>query len=75
MRRHGFDAVSFLAGVLLIALGLIFFLPTSVSHLVTVILDLSRWALPALALLVGGVVVATTLMHRQSAGDEEGQAT
>lgn len=71
MRPHRFDPISFLSGVLFTAVGLLFLLPLSISYLVTMVLDLARWVLPALALLAGGVVVATTLVHRSGAGEGE----
>lgn len=75
MKRHKFDTLSFVSGVFITVVGLIFLLPAEASDLVDFFGgfdDLTSWFWP-LAFLAVGALVLVPLLFRKS-GQEDSDA-
>lgn len=69
MKRHSFDTLSFVAGVFIFFIGLIFLLPAEVTDLVDVFGgfdDLTSWFWPLLFLAIGALVLVPLLFNKKS---------
>ncbi len=61
MKPHRFDAVSFISGCLLVAVGLVFLIPFDVSSLIDALVSAVSWAGPVIALAVGLALILSAL--------------
>lgn len=63
MKRHTFDGLSFVTGLVFAAIGLAFLLISDLSNLVDVFTDAGSWFWP-LVLVVTGIAVITPAVTR-----------
>ena len=75
MKRHDFDPVSFVSGVFLTTIGLIFLMPRASRDLIVMITRSSRWIWPVLLVTIGVAVLlsAAARMGRREV-EEDGEA-
>ena len=57
MKSHKFDAISFISGVVAVALGLAFLIPQTPVDLIEMITSLGAWFWPALLVVIGIAVL------------------
>ena len=65
MKTHRFDAVSFIAGLIFTALGLLFLIPQTPEQLVDVVLNSGAWFWPILLVVIGLAVIIPALLPKQ----------
>lgn len=73
MKTHSFDTISFISGVVITALGVLFLIPRDVTDLFALIGDLGNWSSwfwAVVFLAIGAVVLAPLVRRRQSASEE-----
>lgn len=68
MKTHKFDVLSFLSGLVMTVIGLLFLLPEEPSDVFAVLGDIGNWFWPVL-LTVVGVAVLAPLFWQKSADD------
>jgi hypothetical protein len=73
MKTHRFDVLSFLAGLVITGIGLVFLLLPEIHDIVEVLTDAGGWLWPVLLIAVGAAVLAP-LASRSGAGDEGEEA-
>jgi hypothetical protein len=71
MKSHRFDAVSFIAGLIFTALGLLFLIPQTPDQLVDMIMNSGSWFWPILLVAIGLAVIIPALLPKS---DEEPEA-
>lgn len=73
MKTHEFDAVSFISGLLITAIGVLYLIPRDIGDIVDVFVDAGTWFFPVLFLAIGAAVITTALMpsRRKTQEDEE----
>jgi hypothetical protein len=64
MKVHKFDSLSFLAGLVITGIGLIFLLPPEISDIVDVLTSAGTWFWPALFIAIGIAVMAPMISGR-----------
>ncbi len=64
MKPHRFDTVSFIAGLVFTALGLLFLIPQTPEQLIDVLLDSGAWFWPILLVVIGLAVIVPALLPR-----------
>ena len=69
MKRHRFDALSFVSGLVMALIGLLFLLPEEPSDLFAILGDIGNWFWPV-ALGVVGIAVLAPLAWRRVDGDD-----
>lgn len=74
MRRHRFDPISFVGGIVFTAVGLLFLLPERPVGIIDLAVRAGRWALPTL-LLVSGIAVLMSALTRGERDDDSDQAS
>ena len=73
MKRHQIDIWSFIGGVVLTGLGLLFLIPTNPFDFTNGFRNLVGWALPVLVVLVGLAMIAPTLKRRRQETETEAE--
>lgn len=71
MKTHKFDILSFLSGLVMTMIGMLFLLPEEPSDVFAILGDIGNWFWPVL-LVVVGVAVLAPLAWRRTNDDEEG---
>ena len=61
MKLHKFDSLSFVAGVIMTVLGLIFLIPADPTDIFSGINDVGAWLWPTLFLMIAGAVLVPIL--------------
>lgn len=69
MKTHRFDSLSFLAGLVMTLIGLVFLIPQDPSDVFAVFGDIGNWFWPVLFLAIGVAVLAP--LASRGNGDEE----
>ncbi|MGD2044202.1 MAG: hypothetical protein PVJ28_11170 [Acidimicrobiia bacterium] len=70
MKLHRFDALSFIAGVLIAGIGLMFLVLPEPGDIIDVVTDFGSWFWPAVFIAIG-VAVLAPLAVKRSPNDEE----
>ena len=65
MKTHRFDAVSFIAGLIFTAVGLLFLIPQTPEQLVDVVLNSGAWFWPILLVVIGLAVIVPALLPKR----------
>lgn len=71
MKRHAFDALSFVSGLLALVTGLLFLFPGTPGELIDRLSETGEWLLPILLIAVGVVVLTPLLARARAQGSEE----
>lgn len=73
MKTHGFDAVSFVSGLIIALVGLLFLIPADATDIIDLVAGLDQWFWPALFLGLGAAVLIPALLSRdREDGDQAG---
>ena len=72
MKTHDFDPISFIAGLVVTVIGLVFLLPGDTGDLISAISQVGSWAWPAILIGLGVAVIAPSIWQRKS--DQEADA-
>lgn len=75
MKSHKFDAISFISGVVAVALGLAFLIPQTPVDLIEMITSLGAWFWPALLVVIGIAVLVPVFVTRTSETDTDDRQT
>lgn len=75
MKSHKFDAISFISGVVAVALGLAFLIPQTPVDLIEMITSLGAWFWPALLVVIGIAVLVPVFVRRTSETDTDDRQT
>ncbi len=75
MKSHKFDAISFISGVVAVALGLAFLIPQTPVDLIGMITSLGAWFWPALLVVIGIAVLVPVFVTRTSETDTDDRQT
>ena len=70
MKRHEFDGVSFVAGILLAAVGLWFLVPGTPIEIFENIGDIASWIWPVVLVAVGIAILAPALARTRRDPDD-----
>jgi hypothetical protein len=71
MKTHRFDTFSFVSGLVAVAIGLLFLLPSQPGEIFDFIGEAGTWLLPAFLLTIGVAVLAPPLFR--SRGEQENE--
>jgi branched-subunit amino acid permease len=74
MKPHRFDTVSFIAGLLFTALGLLFLIPQTPEQLVDMLLDSGAWFWPVLLVAIGLAVIIPAILPKAEVEPEAAEA-
>lgn len=75
MKTHKFDSLSFLAGLVITAIGLAFLLLPDLDGIISLFVDAGSWFWPALLMAVGIAVLAPLAARRRGATRVAGAET
>lgn len=64
MKTHGFDAVSFISGLVITVLGLAFLIPQTPVDIIDAVTGLGTWFWPALLLVIGIAVLVPVFLPK-----------
>lgn len=70
MKLHKFDSISFLAGAVTTAIGLLFLIPKSLDDLLGVVGNIGSWFWPVVFVAIG-VAVLAPIVFRERGGTED----
>jgi hypothetical protein len=70
MKRHKFDTLSFISGLVIAGLGTLFLFPSEPGGIFDFVGEAGTWLLPALFLTVGVVVLVPPLLRSRDQDDE-----
>lgn len=71
MKRHDFDPLSFISGVLLLGLGLLFLIPRATGDLIDFLSSAALWIWPALFIAAGAAVLVPAVIRMQKGEPED----
>jgi len=71
MKTHRFDTLSFVSGLVAVAIGLLFLLPSQPGDIFDFIGEAGGWLLPVFFLTIGVAVLVPPLVRKR--GDEAGE--
>lgn len=71
MKRHEFDTLSFIAGLVITSIGLVFLLLADVGDIVSLFSDVGSWFWPLVFIAAGIAVLAPAITRRSDTGDGE----
>lgn len=66
MKSHKFDAVSFISGLVVTVIGLLFLIPNTTSDLIDFVTGIGIWFWPILFLAVGLAVIIPVLVPKRT---------
>lgn len=70
MKLHRFDAISFISGLAITLVGLVFLIPADPGALIDIVTDFGSWFWPAVFIAIGLAVLAPIIsMMRRSEDD------
>ena len=67
MKTHRFDTLSFVSGLVAVAIGLLFLLPSQPGDIFDFIGEAGGWLLPVFFLTIGVAVLAPPLLRKRDA--------
>ena len=65
MKTHRFDAVSFISGLVIALLGLVFLIPQTPVDIVSALTNLGSWFWPAVLLAIGVAVLIPVFLPKE----------
>lgn len=71
MKLHRFDALSFIAGLFITGIGLVFLLLPEPGDIIDVVTDFGSWFWPAVFIAIGVAVLAPLAMRKSSDEEDE----
>lgn len=71
MKTHRFDALSFLSGFVITAIGLLFLIPQDPGDLIDFFGDVGSWFWPVLLLAIGAAVLVPLATGRNQDNEED----
>ena len=70
MKTHRFDVLSFLSGLFMTLIGLMFLLPEEPSDVFAILGDIGNWFWPVVLAVVGVAILAPLAFRRSDDGDD-----
>ncbi len=70
MKRHEFDPLSFVSGILLLGVGMLFLIPRGTGDLIDFVSSAAVWIWPVL-FIAAGAAILTPAFIRMRKGDQE----
>ncbi|MCZ6661951.1 MAG: hypothetical protein O6951_03355 [Actinobacteria bacterium] len=74
MKQHSFDGVSFVSGIFIAAIGLLFLIPDTPSDIIHAFTRLGSWFWPIVLLVVAGAILLPIILTRSDTSDEDDQS-
>ncbi len=71
MKTHSFDGISFLSGLAIAAIGLLFLIPATPSDVIDAVLSVGVWFWPVLFLAIGLAVIIPIFIPKRDVEAEE----
>jgi hypothetical protein len=71
MKRHEFDSLSFISGLVITSIGLVFLLLAEVGDIVNLFSEVGSWFWPLVFIAAGIAVLAPAIARRNDPGDGE----
>lgn len=71
MKRHEFDTLSFIAGVLTTGVGLLFLIPFASRDLIGLAARMAVWIWPILFLVIGAAVLVPAFTRRDTEDSDQ----
>ncbi len=71
MKTHRFDALSFLTGIVIAGIGLVFLVLPDIDDIVRVLTDAGSWLWPVLLIAIGVAVLAPLASRRVGADEDD----
>ena len=71
MKRHDFDGLSFISGLIITTIGLVFLLLAEVGDIVNLFSEVGSWFWPLVFIAAGIAVLAPAIARRDDNGEEE----
>ena len=66
MKTHKFDTVSFLSGLVITAIGLVYLIPSDASDIWNALTNVGSWFWPVVLLVVGLAVLVPLMIPKRS---------
>jgi hypothetical protein len=67
MKPHRFDAISFVSGLVITLLGLVFLIPQTPVDVIDALTNLGGWFWPALLLVIGIAILVPVFLPKEEA--------
>ncbi len=71
MKSHRFDAISFISGLVVALVGLVFLVPQTPIDLIDAVTSLGAWFWPVLLLAIGIAILVPVFLTRSDQKEEE----
>lgn len=71
MKRHEFDPLSFIAGIVLLGLGLLFLIPRATGDLIRFVSSAALWIWPVLFISVGIAILLPAALRMRKDESED----
>jgi cadmium resistance protein CadD (predicted permease) len=71
MKLHRFDALSFIFGVLIAAVGLVFLVMPDAGGIIDVVTDFGSWFWPTVFIAIGLGILAPLISRKSEGGETE----
>ena len=72
MKSHRFDAISFISGLVVALVGLVFPVPQTPVDLIDAVTSLGAWFWPVLLLAIGLAILVPVFLRQRDEKDEPG---
>jgi H+/Cl- antiporter ClcA len=72
MKSHKFDAISFISGLVVALVGLVFLVPQTPVDLIDAVTSLGAWFWPVLLLAIGLAILVPVFLRQRDEKDESG---
>jgi hypothetical protein len=72
MKSHRFDAISFISGLVVALVGLVFLVPQTPVDLIDAVTSLGAWFWPVLLLAIGLAILVPVFLRQRDDTDEPG---
>lgn len=63
MKLHKFDAISFISGLVIAIIGLVFLLPAEITDLVDFVTNVGTWFWPTVFIAIGALILVPLLLR------------
>lgn len=72
MKTHRFDVISFVSGLVITFLGLVFLIPQTPVDIIDIVTGFGTWFWPVVLLVIGIAVLAPVIVPKDAGHDVDG---
>ena len=71
MKRHDFDPLSFVGGIVMLAVGLLFLVPRATSDLIDYVSSAALWMWPVLFIAAGAAILVPAILKMRKSDPDD----